>query len=152
MIEVETNNDQKLLPVDQGRLCEAIIAVLQGENVVSGAVSLAVVDGPAIHELNRRWLNHDYPTDVLSFLIERSGDHLEGEIIVSAEMASETAVRYNWAAGDELLLYVIHGALHLVGYEDNTDTAQATMRSRERHYMGQFGLAPPYDDMVRSRS
>jgi probable rRNA maturation factor len=150
MIEVETNNDQQLLPIDQGRLCKAIIAVLRGESVISGAVSLAVVDGPTIHKLNRRWLNHDYPTDVLSFLIERTGDHLEGEIVVSAEMALETAVRYNWAAGDELLLYVIHGALHLVGYGDNTDKAQATMRSRERHYMGQFGLEPPYDDVVGS--
>ena len=151
MIKVETNNNQQLLPIDEGRVRDAVNAVLGGENVVTGVVSVAVVDGPAIHKLNRRWLDHDYPTDVLSFLIEQESGHLEGEIIVSAEMALETALRYNWPAQDELLLYVVHGALHLVGYEDDADDAQAIMRGRERHYLGQFGLVPPYDDVVRSR-
>ena len=52
---------------------------------------MAVVNDPVIHELNRRFLEHDYPTDVLSFALERDGDLLEGEVVVSADTARRTA-------------------------------------------------------------
>ena len=62
-----------------------------------------------IHELNRRYLNHDWPTDVLSFTLDDDDDGLAGEIIVSADTATVAAERYGWKMADEILLYVIHG-------------------------------------------
>jgi probable rRNA maturation factor len=107
-------------------------------------VSIAVVDNAEIHALNRRHLQHDYPTDVLSFLLEETGERLEGEIVASAQTAAAQAARYGWSAEDELLLYVIHGALHLVGYDDQTPEAQERMRRRESQLLAHFGLTPRY--------
>jgi probable rRNA maturation factor len=143
---VEIANRQELRPVDEARLSEAVHAVFVGENVQRANVSLVFVDDAAIHELNRRFLNHDEPTDVLSFVLEQGTGFVEGEIIVSVETAQQAAQRFGWNADDELLLYVIHGALHLVGYDDQSAADQTAMRERERLYLQPFGLNPRYEE------
>jgi probable rRNA maturation factor len=144
-IQVEINNEQSTLAVDEPRFTRAVTAILAGEGIAAGTVSLAVVDDPTIHDLNRRFLAHDYPTDVLSFVLESEAGYLEGEVIVSADTAAASAARFGWHAADELLLYVIHGTLHLVGYDDLEPELLTKMRERERHYLGLFGLLPRYD-------
>ena len=111
VIHVEITNEQTCVPVDEDRLARAVVAVAAEQARHRGAISLAVVDDTAIHTLNRRWLDHDYPTDVLSFVLEDRRNSIEGEIVVSGDTAATSAVRYDWPAEDELLLYVIHGAL-----------------------------------------
>jgi probable rRNA maturation factor len=66
-------------------------------------------------------------------------------VIVSAETAELTAGWYGWTAEDELLLYVIHGTLHLVGYDDTTPETQIEMRERERACLACFGVEGRYD-------
>ena len=83
------------------------------------------MDDETIHELNRRLLDHDWPTDVLSFVLEDDGDHLEGEVILSADTAGDGRRRTRQLAAEEQLLYVIHGMLHLVGYDDKSDADAA---------------------------
>jgi probable rRNA maturation factor len=102
-----------------------------------------VTDDPTIHELNQRYLQHDYATDVLSFLLASAPGLLEGEIVVSADTAARMAPDYGWSIDDELLLYAIHGALHLVGFDDQTPEAAATMREKEQFYLSQFDVRPP---------
>ena len=68
------------------------------------------MDDRTIQQLNRQYLDHDEPTDVLSFLLEREAERLEGEIVVSRDTAACSAPAYGWTPADELLLYVIHGA------------------------------------------
>jgi probable rRNA maturation factor len=145
-IEIEIANEQALVQVDQARLAEAARRVISGEGIESATVSLAVVDDPRIHALNKQYLIHDSPTDVLSFVLEQSESHLEGEVIVSAETATVACGRFGWSAADELLLYVIHGCLHLAGYDDQTEIDLAAMREREKHYLATFGLAARYDE------
>jgi probable rRNA maturation factor len=99
-----------------------------------------VVDDETIHDLNRRFLAHDYATDVLSFALEQSADGLDGEIIVSADFATASAPRYEWSAADELLLYVIHGALHLAGYDDHEPDDISRMRAAEARHLALAGL------------
>jgi len=144
-LEIEVASEQDKLPIDESRLVEAARRVLAGEGISSGTVSLAVVNDARIHELNRRYLNHDYPTDVLSFVLEQSPAHLAGEVIVSADTAISSSARYGWSPADELLLYVIHGCLHLAGQDDQTSAAREKMRDRERHYLALFGLSPRYE-------
>ena len=145
MLEISCANLQPR-PVDEARLIAGVRAVLDSANVTNCEVSLTVVDGARMQELNRRHLDHDYPTDVLSFLLGFDGCRLDGEIIVSADYAADEAARYGWPAADELLLYTVHGALHLVGYDDTTPPAAAQMRQREREILGTFGLIPPGRD------
>lgn len=104
-------------------------------------VSVAVVDDDMIRDLNRQFLNHDYPTDVLSFTLEDDPPRLEGEIIVSLDTAVRLAAEAGWPASDELLLYVVHGALHLAGHRDKDDEDAALMRSAEANLLAQLGVA-----------
>ena len=140
MIQIDINNRQTNQPVQQTRLKEAVRKVLLEEGISRATISLAVVDDQTIRDLNRRYLQHDEPTDVLSFELARDEGHLEGEIVVSAETAMETAERLGCRAEDELLLYVIHGALHLVGYDDTSQEARDVMREREQYYLDQWNV------------
>ena len=128
------------------RLIQAVRSVLADAGFREGEVSVAVVDDARMHELNRQYLAHDYPTDVLSFVLEQdeTEKRLEGQIIASAPYAAREAARYGWAAEDELLLYVIHGALHLTGHDDEEPTGQQAMREAEARYLAQFGLTHRY--------
>jgi len=104
-------------------------------------ISLVLCDDPTIQELNRRFLNHNYPTDVLSFpLSEGEGTSkgkkgLVGEIIISVETAKRNAKRYQQTLERELLRLAIHGTLHLIGYDDATLPQRKKMRRRERWYL-----------------
>jgi len=145
MIVIHVTNRQTAIPVDESRLREAVRMILDEASIGDAEISVAVVDDPTIHELNRRYLSHDDPTDVLSFVLERSADRLEGEVVVSADTASRTAPRFAWSGADELLLYVIHGTLHLVGLDDRTPHDRAAMQARERTCLRRFGLEPRYE-------
>jgi probable rRNA maturation factor len=140
MIEIALNNQQSCLDIDTERLIAAARQVMQELGPPTCQLSIAVVDNDTIHALNRQFLQHDYATDVLSFLLENDAQHLDGEIIVSAETAVEQCHRFGWTAADELLLYVIHGALHLVGLDDHDEQARAAMRAAERRFLTDFGL------------
>ncbi len=142
MISIEVSNRQQSLVFDSQPLVRAAEAILRDADVVDGELSIAVLDDPAIHELNRQYLAHDYPTDVLSFVLERDGPRLDGEVIVSAETATRAAAQCGWAPTDELLLYVIHGTLHLVGHDDDAAPQRAAMREAEPPLPALFGLEP----------
>ncbi len=140
MIEIELADQQSQLAVDRQRLMRAARAVLLDHGPATCQASIAIVDDPTIRALNRRFLQHDDATDVLSFVLERTPDLLEGEVIVSADTARSQADQYGWTPADELLLYVIHGVLHLVGFDDQTEPARQAMRAAEAAYLQQFGL------------
>jgi probable rRNA maturation factor len=150
MIRIAIANHQRRLALDRPLIRRAIRTVLAGERFSSAKISLAIVDDPTIHELNRRYLDHDYPTDVLSFFIDfvenhRQGPHLEGEIVVSADTARAAAKQLGWKAHHELLLYIVHGMLHLVGYEDHKPRKAKEMRQKEHEVLAALGLPPPPD-------
>ena len=146
MIDVAVANQQSASWIDAKRLKTAAEGVLKAAGLASATVSIAVVDDAVIRQLNRRHLQHDYATDVLSFVLECDEQRLEGEVVVSADTAASSSGRYAWSAADELLLYVIHGTLHLVGYDDRTAAERAAMRVEERRHLSRFDLAPRYDD------
>ena len=142
-MQITLTNQQHALSIEEHRLVSATRPVLSDAGFSEGALSIAIVDDPTIHQLNVEFLQHDYATDVLSFVLEEKGDWLEGEIIASADTAVTNAADYSWPAEHELLLYVIHGALHLVGYRDKTEEDAAAMRTAEAKYLRLAGVEPP---------
>ncbi len=83
-----------------------------------------------MQDLHRRFLGADSTTDVLSFPLEDPGDGaLEGEVVVNAQQAVRVAQSLGCEAQAELLLYVVHGVLHLCGYDDRSEQDAAAMRS-----------------------
>ncbi|MFN8707595.1 MAG: rRNA maturation RNase YbeY, partial [Planctomyces sp.] len=72
--EIDISNQQKVLPVDVALLRQTIEAALSLEDVGAAVLSITIVDNEAIHRLNREHLQHDYPTDVISFPLECSDE------------------------------------------------------------------------------
>ena len=142
--EVAIANQQLLLAIDEAKITAAVQSILHHAGVSAAQVSIALVDDPTIHQLNVEFLEHDYPTDVLSFVLEQTDDSLEGELIVSTDTADREAREHDWPAEHELLLYVIHGALHLVGYLDAEPEERLQMLAAEKHFLGKFGV--PVED------
>ena len=140
MITVDVTNDQTLLSVDDSRIRKAVKMILRDRAVEQGRIGVAVVDDAAITELHRKYLGQDEPTDVMSFPLERGEHSLEGEVIVSAETAALAAGWYEWPAEDELLLYVVHGTLHLVGFDDTTPQSKSEMRRQESMVLARMGV------------
>ncbi len=141
-IRIEIADEQESHVVDYDRLISVVREILSDAGYLQGEVSIAIVTDEAMHELNRQYLQHDYPTDVLSFVLEVSEQRLDGQLIVSADYAAREALTFGWTLDDELLLYTIHGALHLVGYDDLEPELKAEMRVQERNYLARFGLTP----------
>ena len=143
MLAIEIANLQSSVSIDPRRLRRAVRMVFADAGMRAGEISVAVVDDRRIRDLNRNYLAHDYATDVLSFLLESAGPRgpITGEIIASGETAAREAPRYGWSAADELLLYTLHGALHLAGHDDRTARQAAAMRRAEGEYLARLGVA-----------
>ncbi|HEY6967637.1 MAG TPA: rRNA maturation RNase YbeY [Candidatus Angelobacter sp.] len=100
---------------------------------VAGQVEVLITGNRRIRVLNRRFRKQDKPTDVLSF-----PRHDGGDIAISADLAAANAVRYGHAASDELKILILHGMLHLAGYDHERDNGE--MAAREAALRRQFGL------------
>lgn len=147
---VVVTNQQSRLAIDEQRLESAVLHILTEAEIQSGEMSIVVIDDPTMHELNRKHLDHDYPTDVLSFCLEEREGYLNGEVIVSADTAIENATDYGWAPESELLLYVIHGTLHLVGYRDKADDEVLAMREAEARHLKHWRIELPDEETIYS--
>lgn len=102
--------------------------------------SIAVVDDQTIRQLNAQRLGHDWPTDVISFVLDQSASSLEGEVIASAETAAKVCIAAGWSAQDELLLYIVHGLLHVAGMDDVELEERQAMRQAERECLLAIGV------------
>jgi probable rRNA maturation factor len=151
-IQITVTNEQSGLRIDRRRVMAAVRAALAEAGLASGQISVAVVDDLRSHELNRQFLAHDYPADVLSFALEQGDGHLEGEVVVSADRAQAECRRYGWGPVEELLLYVVHGVLHLVGYDDLRPDLRRRMRRQEKACLARLGIEVPTRSARRTTS
>lgn len=139
---VTVTNLQSGVRVELRRLQTAVRRVLEGELTRPAEVSVVIVDDATIAPLHERFLGDPSPTDVLGFVLEDSPGRFAGEIVASAETAARYARRYRWKPQEELLLYVVHAALHFAGFDDTSPERLRDMRRREAHYLATFGLTP----------
>lgn len=142
MIEVEVSDTQSHLRIDVQKLIDSVRRVLELEKIEHASISVALVDDATIHRINRDHLAHDWPTDVISFVLSEPGDPVfSGELVVSVERASLVATEVGVDPMAELTLYLVHGLLHLCGYEDGSASEVAAMRRREAEILAIFGVA-----------
>lgn len=146
-VELDLSDTQGHVRLDLGRLRSTARDVLAGEGIGRASLSVAAVDDAAIRPINRRHLGHDWPTDVISFLLSEPGDEvLAGELVISAETAARVAAERGVDPAAEFALYLVHGLLHLCGYDDQTDTDAARMRRREEESLAAAGWPRPSRD------
>jgi probable rRNA maturation factor len=89
-------------------------------------------------DINRRFLSHDYYTDIITFDISESKAEVIGEVYISIDRVKDNAVQLQQTTQRELLRVIIHGALHLCGYKDKTKAQQKIMRQKEDNYLLMF--------------
>jgi probable rRNA maturation factor len=105
---------------------------------VGGCINLVVCDDSFIHDLNKQYLAHDYPTDVITFVLE--AHPLDAEIYISYETAAEQAKDYQVSLTQEMCRLAVHGALHIAGYDDDSDEKRQAMHKLENHYLKLTGF------------
>lgn len=105
---------------------------------LEGEISVAIVDDQKMQQLNACHLQHHYTTDILSFLLG-DGERLDGELIACWDVARRVAEQEGWDAHWELMLYLIHGMLHLVGHDDHDPVGLEKMKRSEYHYLNLAG-------------
>lgn len=137
---VEISSTQKAVRVPRKRITELVSFISRMEAVAIAHVDVAFVDSDDMAGMNDRWLSHVGPTDVLSFDLGNDGvtPGLWAQIVICGPVAAKQAADRNLSVEYEILLYVAHGLLHLMGYEDHTIRGQAKMRARQEELVQEF--------------
>lgn len=155
MAEVVINNMQHRIDVDdrlEELIRKSVEMALNLEGVRSDLeVSVALVDNDYIRELNKTYRGKDAPTDVLSFPMLEPGEvddvpsegeveQLLGDIVISLEKAEEQAKSYGHSFEREVAFLVVHGVLHLLGYDHEIEEERKIMRQKEEEVLKALGL------------
>ena len=143
-IEIIVDDDLAVADVDLPSLRRAAAAAAKYRGYDDGEIGIRVTGDAAIGRINRQHLGHDYPTDVISFSYRNDPPSLEGELVVSLDTATRRAAELGWSAANELVLYVVHGTLHITGMDDRRADERAEMRQAEQEIMIGLGV----DDIV----
>lgn len=120
---IHITNEQKKIPIPDAKVRRLAVQILGRKNL-----SVAFVTNAAIRKINRKFLNHDFATDVISFPLDSD---LVGELVISAEYAVGEAAKRKIPVEEELLRYVAHGILHLLGYDDHRPADKKRMWARQ---------------------
>ena len=140
-MKIELINQQKIKRVNLKRLHKYLKKILiflfaPGGNITSKELSILLCDNALIKKLNKKYFRKPSATDVIAFPLtdDLEPDYL-GEVVVSVEEAVRAAKRLGCKWQDELRLYLIHGILHLVGYDDRTRLKKARMEKKQQELL-----------------
>lgn len=118
------------------RVAEKIIKnIFDDEKISPSELSFIFVDDKYLTRLHDEYLNDKSQTDVITFDVSDEQKDLKGEIYISVERAKDQSGEYGTDINEELYRYVIHGVLHLCGYEDKEDEARVAMKEKEEYYL-----------------
>ena len=138
-MRISIQNRQKRILLNLRKVRRATQRILTELGLLDAELSLLLVDDARIQDLNRRYLNRDKPTNVLAFPM-REGEfstlhpHLLGDLVISAETAKRQSNRFGLDKMEMVILLMIHGVLHLIGYEHEGTKKEArkmTLKQKE---------------------
>lgn len=108
--------------------------VAQEEKRSVGDINVIFCSDAYILELNNKYLNHNYFTDIITFDY-CVGNMLSGDLFISVDTVKENSLFYNTSFEEELFRVIVHGVLHLIGYDDHTEEEKKIMRFKEDFYL-----------------
>lgn len=139
---IEIADLQKHYEIKRSKVKRAVTEVLSREGK-DARLSIAFVDNNEIKKLNKRYFDSDEVTDVISFPLSNNKNFLCGEIIVSVETAVDTAGERSISIEGEIILYIVHGILHLLGYDDDNERDAGIMHKEESKILKVLGYDTP---------
>lgn len=131
--------------IDVEKLRALVLKVCELFAITEARISVAVVGDEQIHEVNNQFLGHNYPTDVVSFdLSDGAEDAKVFDIIVNAQLAFAKAQEFGHAGIAELALYICHGLLHNLGFDDGEAEKAEKMHEKEDEILQNLGYGVVY--------
>jgi len=128
----------KKIKIDK-REIHKIISLLKKEfSFQVNDIIINIVTSEEIHKVNKQFLNHDYSTDIITFNYSEENNTLETEIFISLEDAYSNSIKYKVSLDNEFLRLVIHGVLHLLGYDDKNEKDKRKMKRMENKLVSKF--------------
>jgi probable rRNA maturation factor len=138
-MKINIYNDQKKLKISSKLIQKQIKALLDYQKIKCDEIAIHLVDEKTLKRLHNKYFNDPSVTDTISFPIDSlhstDGYCFLGEIFVSTDAAIKYGKSFNINPYDEIALYIIHGLLHLLGYDDNSDKEKTLMRKKEKSCM-----------------
>jgi metalloprotein, YbeY/UPF0054 family len=142
-MKIQIENNQNKIKIQRRKIRSTVVKLLKIMDLANNELSITFVDDNAIKQLNLRYLQRDNPTNVLSFSLQEGeygniNPHILGDIVISTETAQRDAIKGELSLSEEIDFLIIHGLLHLLGFNhENTTQVQTTkMQMKERELFG----------------
>jgi len=126
------------LPYNEEAIKELAQSVLLSNNYNNVNLSIILSNRVYLNKLKKKYLDLDYYTDVIAFNLSDNNDCLEGEIYVSIDDVKENAMIFKQSYNNELKRIIVHGVLHLIGYDDTSKKEIEIMKELENKYIDKF--------------
>ena len=134
---IQIANNQDLIKIDKRKIRSAISKILKYLNCADKEVSVTFINDEAIQQLNNQYRNKNKPTDVLSFSLQEGefgciNPDVLGDVVISVETAQKNAQKNNLSFEQEINFLIIHGLLHLLGFNHENTTKEQTRKMKEK--------------------
>lgn len=126
-IDFKLANEQEVL--------DLILNLIKQEGLAAGVINYIFCKDDYLLDLNQRFLERDTLTDVIAFDYSEEDAEVSGDVFISIERARENAIQFEQTEIHEVLRVIIHGVLHLCGYDDKTNEQKSQMTTREDYYL-----------------
>ncbi len=136
-MKLQIENSQNKIKIDKRKIRSTVLKIMKILDCADKEISLSFVDDEIIKELNKKYLGKNKPTNVISFSL-REGEYndinpqIMGDIIISAETAQRDALNGNLTVSQEIDFLIIHGILHLLGYNHENTTRKETNKMLQK--------------------
>jgi len=132
-LKIRTNNLNKKRKVSHKDIKRATLAVLKKFGKKNASIDITFVNDRMIKKLNKKYMGKPHPTDVLAFGL--AGTPLVGDVYISSDTAKKNSRAYGTGFAREVILYAIHGVLHLMGMADKTKKEKIRIRKMEAKFL-----------------
>jgi rRNA maturation RNase YbeY len=129
------NEDIQYLVRRKTLLRNWILLTIKAEKRKLEEISFILCSDQFLLQINQEFLDHEDYTDIITFQYNESGQKIQGDIYISLERVRENAIKYNQRLLDEIHRIIIHGVLHLIGYQDKSINDKEEMSRKEDYYL-----------------
>lgn len=147
---IDVTSMVRTLPLSPKKIDRIVQTVLAGQKIRRAEISVAVVGDKRMADFAQQYVHKRYRTDVFSFdLGQSTSSQLLGQLIVNSQLARDKARQFKADAGAELALYIVHGLLHLCGYDDHSTADAVAMHKQTHKYLLKLGFRhiPPMPEV-----